>query len=74
MLLLFNASNSSVLFLTHPTVRVTVFGSNGSECLSSSREELPVDNRCNGFRTRVHCNVGRGERTDVFEVTNRMRY
>ena len=30
--------------MSHPTVGVAVFGSNVSERLSSSREELPVSN------------------------------
>ena len=45
--------------MNHTTLGITLFGSNFSERLASSREELPVSNAnfisiSNGFRTSVH--------------------
>ena len=67
----------SILLTPSPTVAVAIFGSNVSERLSSSREELPVSNDILTSRmvlVLTHRNVGRVARTNFFEGILRVRY
>ena len=64
--------------LGQPTAGVVLFGSNVSQKLSSSREELYSGEYDNFTRTIVlvlaHGSVGQVARTNFFEVMLRVRY